>query len=101
MDEGARFEGNRLCGRVDFDNFTTIVAAGQSLVEAADAGGAAEIDLSGLRHYSSIAVSAMVAWYRQAYGLGKRVNFANVPEDLRKIIAVSGMTELLLEPEPA
>ena len=38
----------------------------------------------------------LVAWYRRASAQGKVVRFSNVPADLRKIIDVSGLEDLLL-----
>ena len=93
----SRFDGCRLQGRVRFGGFAATRAEGERLIDAADA--ALEIDMGGLTYSSSLAVGAMVAWYRHAFHQGKVVQFSNVPPELRKIIVVSGLQELLLGDE--
>ena len=90
----AFFDGGRLCGRVLFASFAQVRAEGEALIDAAEA--QVELDLSGLEYSNSLAVGAMVAWYRRASAQGKVVRFSNVPADLRKIIDVSGLEDLLL-----
>ncbi len=93
----SRFDGRRLHGRVRFGGFAATRAEGERLIDAAQ--GEVEIDLGGLSYSSSLAVGAMVAWYRYAFHQGKVVHFSNVPPELRKIIVVSGLQEFLLNDE--
>ncbi len=93
----SRFDGRRLEGRVRFGGFASTRAEGERLIDAAE--GELVIDLGGLSYSSSLAVSALVAWYRHAFHQGKVVHFSNVPPELRKIIVVSGLQELLLDDE--
>ncbi len=100
MSEPAResyFEGNRLIGRLRFGGFAQTRLEGETLIDSGD--DVVEIDLGGLAYANSLAVSAMIAWYRYGFRAGKTVRFSNVPTDLRKIIAVSGLVELLLGDE--
>ena len=92
------FDGNRLVGWVRFAGFDETRAEGQLLIDGCD-DDVAELDLGGLTDVNSLAASAMVSWYRHAFHQGKVVRFSNVPPDLRKIIAVSGLVELLFGDE--
>ena len=93
----SQFEEHRLVGRLRFDCFEPTRLDGERLIEESQ--GPVELDLSGLRYANSLAVSAMIAWYRFAFHQGKVVHFSNVPPELRKIIAISGLVELLLGDE--
>ena len=91
------FEGERLQGRMRFDCFARTRADGEALISASEGG--LNIDMGGLAYANSLAVSAMIAWYRFAFHQGKIVRFSNVSPDLRKIIAISGLVDLLLDGE--
>jgi len=53
-------------------------------------------DLGGLTQANSLAVSAMVAWFRRASRQDKTLTFINVSEPMKKIIRVSGLQDILL-----
>ncbi|MBX3705117.1 MAG: STAS domain-containing protein [Pseudomonadales bacterium] len=54
-----------------------------------------DFDLSGVRASSSLVVALLLAWLRHARGRGKQVRFLDPPADLRNIIELYGVTELL------
>ena len=89
--------GTRLSGAISFENFAGMRQAGEALVDQAT--GTASIDLQAIEHANSLTVGAMVAWFRHAQKQGKSVSFTHVPPDLRKIIRVSGLTDILLPGE--
>lgn len=83
----------RLQGPVTFDNLAELRAQGEAAIAAAD--GRAVVDLSGLESGNSVAVALMMAWFRAAELHDKAIAFAGVPDELSRIIALSGMADVL------
>lgn len=83
----------RLTGRVTFDNLTEQRAAGEAALAAA--GSRAVFDLSQLEGGNSAAVALLMAWFREADRLDKSIVFVGVPEELRNIIELSALTDVL------
>jgi len=81
-------------GPINFENFAAMRKAGEALVDGGE--GAVSIDLGGLTQANSLAVSAMVAWFRRASRQDKTLTFINVSEPMKKIIRVSGLQDILL-----
>lgn len=83
----------RLEGRVSFDNLVQLRREGEAaLAQAADP---AVMDLSGLSHGNSAAVALLMAWFREAEHHDKTVRFVHVPEEVKNIIELSGMSDVL------
>lgn len=93
MSISADANGFRLPGSVSFDNFTDVRTAGEHAIS--ENGNECVLSLSGLGQSNSIAVALLVAWFRFANSHGKSIVYVDVPEDLRNIIEVSGLTEVL------
>lgn len=101
--------GSTLSGAINFENFASMRKIGEMLIE--QSGGAARhapgegdtsavtIDVGAIDHANSLAVGAMVAWFRYGERRHIRVRFQNVSDSLRKIIRVSGLTDILLGEE--
>ena len=53
------------------------------------------IDLSGVTETDSSAVALLLAWCRSANARGQSISLQAVPDGLRRLIAVYGLTELL------
>jgi ABC-type transporter Mla MlaB component len=83
----------RLSGRVTFDNLVQIREEGEAAIVGA--GDRAEIDLSGLEHGNSAAVALLMAWFRAAESLDKRIVFEAPPIELVNIVELSGLTDVL------
>jgi phospholipid transport system transporter-binding protein len=82
---------------ITFANAAEIRAAGEAFVE--QGAGSLQISLGALEESNSIAVATMLAWYRRARRLEKSLVFIDIPDDLRNIIELYGLTEVLgLEP---
>lgn len=98
-----------LSGGITFENFASMREVGETLIRQSDSAarggsGAGDqpsvcIDVGGIEHANSLAVGAMVAWFRYGERRQTRVRFENVPDSLRKIIRVSGLTDILLGEE--
>ncbi len=54
-----------------------------------------EVDLGGLQHANSVTVALLAAWYRAATNSGGSIVFMNLSPELRKIVAFSGLAEIL------
>jgi len=84
-----------LSGAITFENFPVMRQRGIDAIDASP--GEACLDIGGIDHANTLAVGAMVAWFRHGEHRNTRVKFINVPDDLRKIIRVSGLTDILLK----
>lgn len=73
-------------------NAKALLAAGESVLAAQ---GSALMDLSRVREADSSAVAVMLAWLRRAAEKGVQVHFANVPQGVRTLAELYGVTELL------
>jgi len=54
-------------------------------------GGEVRIDLSGVTEADSSAVGLLLAWARDAADGGRRLRFANLPPNLKSLIALYGV----------
>jgi len=80
-------------GTVTFDDLMARREAGERAIADADA--AVVFDLGGLDAGNSAAVALLMAWFRAAERDGKTVRFVRVPQQLRSILELSGMTGVL------
>jgi phospholipid transport system transporter-binding protein len=71
----------------------TLRKAGEEAIAEAD--DQVEFDLSGIENGNSAGVALLIAWFREAERLDKRIVFHHVPEDLRNIVDLSGLTPVL------
>lgn len=53
------------------------------------------VDLSGVTRADSAAVGMLLAWVRDATIRGRRIHFENLNENLRSLIALYGVGELI------
>lgn len=82
-----------LGGRVTFDNLAVLRGDGERFIREAPT--VPVFSLAGLEGGDSAAVALLMAWFRLARHLGKEVVFVDVPDNLRNIIEVSGLAEVL------
>ena len=73
-------------------NAKALLAAGEGVLVAQ---GSALLDLSRVLEADSSAVAVMLAWLRRAAEKGVQVHFANVPQGVRTLAELYGVTELL------
>ncbi len=57
--------------------------------------GVLSVDLSGVSAIDSSAVALLLDWQRQARSRNVQLQFARAPENLRRLIAVYGVADLL------
>ncbi len=82
----------RLSGTLTLDTVSSQINA----LDATLAQGAASVDFSGVTATDSSAVALLLEWSRRARARGVSLQLHAVPDSLRSLIAVYGLTELLL-----
>ena len=88
-----RREGERVAvtGALTLASVTADLAQGK----AAIAEGARSFDLAGVGELDSSALALLLAWLREARGLGHELAFVNLPQGLTTIARLYGVAELL------
>ncbi|UVE18570.1 STAS domain-containing protein [Pseudomonas sp. LS44] len=84
----------RLEGVLDYRSGPQLREEGGRLIRAAE-GAELLLDCSAVEHSSSVGLSLLLAFMRDAAALGKRLVFRGLPQDMRKIAKVSGLDEVL------
>lgn len=89
----------QLSGVLDYSTGPQLRLAGQGLIRAS---GQSELllDCSGVQKSSSVGLSLLLCYMRDAAAAGKQLSLCGLPADMREIAQVSGLVELLpLQPE--
>ena len=86
--EGARAT---LAGPVTLANINVILAEGTRVLKAPSL----TVDLAGVTDVDSTAVSLLLEWQRAAQRDKRAINFVNYPANLKSLIKLYGVTELL------
>lgn len=81
----------RLRGPVTIGNVTQLMAEGNRLFTAAEI----TLDLSQVTEVDSTAVSLLLEWRRAARRDNRRIAYVNLPENLKSLAALYGVTELI------
>ncbi|MGN7739140.1 STAS domain-containing protein [Pseudomonas sp. 22526] len=86
-----------ISGVLDYRSGPGLRKQGQALIGSSTA---AELvlDCSAVEKSSSVGLSLLLAFMRDAAAAGKAVSIRALPEDMREIAEVSGLTELLAQP---
>jgi len=84
----------RLSGVLDYLSGPALRREGQALIRA-EKNGPVLIDCSAVEKSSSVGLSLLLAFTRDAMALGREVAITGLPEDMREIAAVSGLLEVL------
>jgi phospholipid transport system transporter-binding protein len=72
-------------------NVTAVLAESANLFGAADI----VVDLAGVTEVDSSAVSLLLEWRRTAQAASRRVEFANIPPNLKSLADLYGVADLL------
>lgn len=74
----------------------TVATVAQALEDSEDWPGAVRtIDLSGIERSDSAGVALLLEWWRRARHRGTELHYLNPPAQMRAIIDVSGLGEIL------
>ncbi|KAA0997086.1 STAS domain-containing protein [Pseudomonas sp. ANT_J12] len=86
-----------LSGVLDYRTGPDLRKQGQALIKASKAA-AVVVDCSAVTKSSSVGLSLLLCFMRDAEAGGKAVSIRAMPEDMREIAQVSELTELLAHP---
>ncbi|KAA0949623.1 MULTISPECIES: STAS domain-containing protein [unclassified Pseudomonas] len=86
-----------LSGVLDYLTGPGLRKQGQALINASTAS-ALVLDCSSVVKSSSVGLSLLLCFIRDAAAVNKAVSIRALPEDMREIAQVSGLTELLAHP---
>ena len=86
-----------LSGVLDYRSGPGLRKQGQALIQSSTAP-AVVLDCAGVEKSSSVGLSLLLAFMRDAAAAGKAVSIRALPDDMREIAQVSGLTELLAHP---
>ncbi|SDZ41732.1 lipid asymmetry maintenance protein MlaB [Pseudomonas sp. NFIX28] len=86
-----------ISGVLDYRSGPGLRQQGQALIASSTAA-ALVLDCSAVEKSSSVGLSLLLAFMRDAAAAGKAVSIRALPEDMREIAEVSGLTELLAQP---
>jgi phospholipid transport system transporter-binding protein len=87
----------RLSGVLDYRSGPGLREQGQALIKASTAA-AFVVDCSAVTKSSSVGLSLLLCFMRDAQAAGKALSIRAMPEDMREIAQVSELTELLTHP---
>ncbi|WP_312290384.1 STAS domain-containing protein [Stutzerimonas nitrititolerans] len=97
MNDG-RIEGAagelRMLGVLDYRSAPALRRTGQALIRE-DQGAGLRIDCAGVEKSSSVGLSLLLCFVRDAKNLGRDVSIANLPQDMQQIARVSGLLDVL------
>ncbi len=83
----------RLSGVIDYRSGAALRKQGKALIAATSAQ-AVVLDCSAVEKSSSVGVSLLLAFTRDAQAAGKTLQVRALPQDMRKIAQVCGVTDL-------
>ena len=86
-----------LSGVLDYRTGPGLREQGQALIKSSKAA-ALVIDCSAVEKSSSVGLSLLLCFMRDAQAAGKALSIRAMPEDMREIAQVSELTELLAHP---
>jgi phospholipid transport system transporter-binding protein len=86
-----------LSGVLDYRTGPGLRKEGQALINSSTAP-ALVVDCSAVVKSSSVGLSLLLAFMRDAAAAGKALSIRALPDDMREIAQVSGLTELLAHP---
>lgn len=84
----------RLSGVLDYQSGPVLRRAGQGLIRAAK-GQPLLIDCSLVEKSSSVGLSLLLAYTRDAIAYGREVTIVGMPDDMREVARVSGLLDVL------
>ncbi|WP_248914337.1 STAS domain-containing protein [Pseudomonas moorei] len=87
----------KLSGVLDYRTGPDLRKQGQALIKSSKAA-ALVVDCSAVEKSSSVGLSLLLCFMRDAQAAGKALSIRGMPEDMREIAQVSELTELLAHP---
>lgn len=84
----------KLVGVLDYRSGARLREEGGALIRGSEAP-SLMLDCSAVEHSSSVGLALLLAYMRDASAAGKAVSVRGLPEEMREIAQVYGVTELL------
>lgn len=81
-----------LKGEVKFDNVVDLLQQGLAIIKAHEE---SVFDLSAVTYTNSVGLALLMAWFRAAKRLNKRLNFTAIPAQLLTLIKVTDLQTIL------
>ena len=95
MDLRARHDGTlELAGLLTFETVPDYYGQTDTLFNAG--AGAVVVDLGQVTRADSAGLALLVEWAHRAQAVNRRIEFRNLPEQMRHLIEVSGLTRVLV-----
>lgn len=82
-----------LPSEIDFENAEAVKQRGYELIKQSDR--ALTIDVGMIAQANSLAVAVLSAWHRRSTLQSKSIVFVNLSQELRNIIALSGLDDVI------
>ena len=82
-------------GVVDFDTAAALARAGSAWMREQPGGSRVVLDLTGIEHISSAALSVLLEWLRQARSVNVVIQNVELSTPLARLTAVAGLDALL------
>ncbi|UCZ87440.1 STAS domain-containing protein [Pseudomonas sp. L5B5] len=86
-----------ISGVLDYRSGPGLRKQGQALIKSSQAS-TLVLDCSAVERSSSVGLALLLAFMRDAQGLGKTVSVRALPDGMKEIAEVSGVTEILAQP---
>ena len=89
----------RLAGVLDYQTGPALRDKGRALIRSSSAD-PLRVDCSGVEHSSSVGLSLLLAFTRDAMAMGRGIRVGGLSADMQELARVSGLTDILaLEPD--
>lgn len=82
-----------LTGEVTTDNAVALRQEGERALK--EVAGTLVVDLAGITRSTSAAISVLLCWMREAERIGKKIQFANMPDKMFDVARVSGLDAVI------
>lgn len=83
-----------LAGELNYQTGPALRSSGRRLIRA-EQGALVRLDCTGVQQSSSVGLSLLLCFMRDAHACGKRLEVAGMPSEMQQIAAVSGLEQLL------
>ena len=84
----------RLAGVLDYQTGPALREKGRALIRSSS-GDPLRVDCSGVERSSSVGLSLLLAFTRDAMAMGRGIQVAGLSEDMQELAKVSGLTDIL------
>lgn len=84
----------RLAGVLDYQSGPALREQGRGLIRASSAD-PLRVDCAGVERSSSVGLSLLLAFIRDAHAMGRGIRIGGLPEEMQELASVSGLSDIL------